>query len=482
MNYELPAPTLNYVRQHADEDVRLVALRGCKDPDVDLTLALQQIQGRQTARTKLPTWTAIDGIVYPPHLNLEQCSSEQTARYKAALCRRLLTKPPEFLDKPSGKAGRGGWGAEQLSNSKSSNSKLLDLTGGFGVDFAFMQEAFDEATYVELNPQLFAIATANFHTLGLNVSCHNTDAVSFLKSLPKRERTEELGGEKASPNWGRLEGALIFLDPARRDSHGQRTYGIADCTPDVLALKDELLQKAVYVLLKLSPMLDWRKAVTDLGPQNVREVHIVSVRNECKELLILLSAIIETPPTLHCVNDDDTFTLHCVNDGDTFSIALPPPSPLSSLLQFAAIASPPSLPPSPPSLPPSPLPLEDSGKAFLLEPNASIMKAGCFDALAARFSVTPLSHDSHLFISPHLIEGFPGRQFLISATSSLNKRDLKTALRDITRANITTRNFPLSAPALRQRLKLADGGDTYIFATTLADNTHILLICKKLPS
>ena len=434
-NHELNGPTISYVRQHADDDVRLLALRGCKDPDVDLTFALQQIQGRQTARRKLPTWAAIDGIVYPPHLNMEQCSSEQTARYKATLCRRLL---------------------------KSSNSKLLDLTGGFGVDFAFMQEAFDEATYVELNPQLFAVATANFRTLGLNVLCLNTDGVSFLKSLPNIEniggsegkkaspswgRLEGWGGKKASPSWGRLEGALIFLDPARRDDHGQRTYAISDCTPDILALKDELLQKADFVLLKLSPMLDWRKAVNDLGPQNVSEVHIVSVNNECKELLILLQQ--EAPP----------YTVYCVNDSQCFTYQP------SSFHQTEL-----------PSLHPSPITLHQK---HLYEPNASIMKAGCFDALAARYALAPLSHDSHLFISPHPIDNFPGRQFLITATSTLNKRDLRTALQGITHANITTRNFPLSAPVLRQRLKLADGGDTYIFATTLADGSHILLICQK---
>lgn len=401
MPYELTASTLNYVRQHANEDVRMLALRGCKDSAVDLPLALQQIQGRQTARKKLPSWAANDAIIYPPHLNLEQCSSEQTARYKAAICQRLLDK--------------------------SSDSKFLDLTGGFGVDFAFMSPLFDDATYVERDPQLYAIATANFRTLGLNVSTHNADASAFPPPHPL---------------------TLIYLDPARRDTHGVRTYAIADCSPNILSLKDTLLQSAEYVLLKLSPMLDWRKAIADLGEQNVHEVHIVAVNNECKELLILLSSS-PTPPAI---------TLHCVNDGDDFTLTL------TQEQQH-------------PSLHPLPLLLEDSGGAFLYEPNAAVMKAGCFDVLAERYAVAPLAPNSHLFVSPTLIPDFPGRRFLITAISSLNKRDIKLHLGSLRQANITTRNFPLSVAELRRRLKLADGGNTYIFATTLADGFHTLILC-----
>ena len=448
--------TLDYVRQHADEDVRMLALRGTKDPDVDLTLALQQIQGRQTARQKLPSWAANDAILYPPHLNMEQCSSEATARYKLAVARRLLASLPSQLASPASPPNLTSLPSQPSSPASPPNlsclpsyaatssqpstpslaphsTTLLDLTGGLGVDFAFMQQAFDAATYVELSPSLFAIATQNFATLGLQVSTHNTDAATILHAT--------------------THVTLAFLDPARRDNHGARTYAISDCTPDILTLKDELLHKADFVLLKLSPMLDWRKAVSDLGPQTVREVHVISVNNECKELLILLQSSPTTSPTLHCVNlpDDLEFKTPLFNN---------------TLAKNGA------------GIKPS-FPLEGPEGTFLYEPNASIMKAGCFEALAAHYAIAPLSHDSHLFISPRPIDDFPGRHFLITATTSLNKRDLKTALRGITHANITTRNFPLSAPALRQRLKLADGGDTYIFATTLADGAHILLVCKK---
>ena len=257
--------TLNYVRQHADDDVSLLALRGCKDPDVDLPYALQQIEGRQTARQKLPSWAALDAIQYPVHLSMEQCSSEPTARYKARLCRRLL----------------------QNSNFKLQTSKLLDLTGGFGVDFIFMSEVFDEAVYVERNDALYQVASANIALLCPHATTLCADGISVLQQSG--------------------HATVIFLDPARRDDHGARTYGIADCTPNVLDIRQTLLQKADYVVLKLSPMLDWRKAVHDLGEQYVREVHIVSVANECKELLLVLSAE-GAPLVLHCQNDDQHFS------------------------------------------------------------------------------------------------------------------------------------------------------------------------------
>ena len=240
--------TIAFIRQNADADVRQLALRGTKDPEVDLPFALDQIAGRQTARHKLPSWAAIDGIVYPPHLSMEQCSSEQTARYKA----RLI--------------GSGG--------------TMVDLTGGFGVDFSFLARGFQRAVYVERQEQLCAIARENFRLLGLSqaeVVC--ADSTDYLQTMSPVD--------------------FIYADPARRDNHGARTYGISDCTPDVLALRDLLLSKARRVLLKLSPMLDWRKAVSDLGEQYVREVHIVSVGNECKELLLLLGSGSAPKPPMH---------------------------------------------------------------------------------------------------------------------------------------------------------------------------------------
>ena len=253
--------TRDFIEQNLDADIRQLALKGCRDKDVDLDAAIRQIAGRQTARRKLPSWAALDGILYPPHLNMEQCSSEQTARYKARIC-----------------------------SSHPSPKTLVDLTGGFGVDFAFMSEAFDEATYVERNSELFAISSANMKILAPKAKCLNEDGLEVLHRLDHV--------------------SMIFMDPARRDHHGARTYGISDCTPNVLEIKDELLQKADVVMLKLSPMLDWHKAISDLGEQYIKEVHIVSVQNECKELLIVMQQQPAEPPTVYCVNDDSVFSYH----------------------------------------------------------------------------------------------------------------------------------------------------------------------------
>ena len=382
--------TLEFIRIHADEDVRQLAFLGKKNPEVDMAYALDQIAGRQKARVKIPSWASIDGIVYPPHISMEQCSSEQTARYKARI------------------AGNG--------------EKIVDLTAGFGVDMAFMSAGFKQAVHVEMQPQLCAISSENYKHLGLNhvqVVCN--DGVGYLHQMEHAD--------------------LIFIDPARRDQHGARTYGIADCTPNVLEIIDEMLQKADRVMIKLSPMLDWQKTVADVG--NVSQVHIVSVGNECKELLLEVKKGKDEKVKVFCVNDDQVFSYEI---GETHSFT---PSPLHSF-------------------------------TFLYEPNASVMKAGCFNLISHRFGITQPDANSHLFLSDKLVEGFPGRGFVIERVSTMNKRELKEALAGIDKANVAVRNFPLSVADLRKRLKLKDGGDVYIFATTDAKKGHLVMVCRKI--
>ena len=403
--------TWRFIHEHADEDVRKVALQGRKDQEIDLQVALQQIAGRQTARKKLPSWAEVEGIVYPPHLNMEQCSSEQTARYKA-----------------------------QIVNCKWSNRKsFVDLTGGFGVDFYWMSQGYVERTYVEQNADLCDLVEQNFRSLhhSCNVCCSN--AAPFLKEMP--------------------HASLVFLDPARRNEHGGRTYGISDCTPNVLELMPLLLTKAERVLLKLSPMLDWRKAVDDLQhpSPNVSSVHIVSVNNECKELLIEIRKDFVGELRVVCVN------LLPNGEQQVFSVGGQPPcttptgdSPLS-ISHFSFLIS-----------------------HYLYEPNASIMKAGCFDELEQRYPVRQVASNSHLFLSSHEIDDFPGRRFQIQSISSMNKKEINLRISSIKTANIAVRNFPMSAEQLRKKLKLKDGGSTYIFATSLADGEHKLFICRKI--
>ena len=392
--------TIQFVRDHREDDVRTLALQTRRDDTIDLPWALDQIQGWQTARRKLPSWAAIDGIIYPPHLSMEQCSSEQTAIYKCGIIERL---PKECRE------------------------TLVDLTGGFGVDFAFMARSAKHAVYVERQEHLCETARHNFELLGLDhARVIHDEAESVLT---------DLGTHPAS--------TLLYLDPARRDSNSSRTYAIADCTPNVLELKGQLLEAAHHVLIKLSPMLDWHKAVNDLG-EHVAEVHIVSVANECKELLILMSTDHQGEPTVHCVNDEQSviFMESEVNGNP-------------------AIAN------------------GDDSAAYLYEPNASLMKAGCFGLLTQHYPVKALAADSHLFVSNEDLKDFPGRRFAVTAVTTMNKKELATALKGITQANVATRNFPMTAQQLRQRLRLKDGGDTYLFGTTNHAGQHLLFICRK---
>lgn len=403
--------TSEFIHQYRNDDVRQLAFLASKYPEVDAVFALDQIRGWQIAQTKLPRWAVVDGLQYPPHISMEQCSSEPTADYKAAVACRLA------------------------SESLRTNEKALfvDITGGFGVDFSYIASALDiKAVYVERNEVLCNLARHNFPLLGLDkaeVVCG--DGEEYAKKL-----------EKAS---------MVYIDPARRDEHGARTYGIEDCTPNILELLSMLMQKTDYVVVKLSPMLDWHSAVAAVdgcldGSSCVTEVHIVSLANECKELLMVVAHGKQKLKVV-CVNGNQQFA-YCPDD----DVA---PVSYSDSEADAIVGS------------------------CLFEPNASIMKAGCFQALAAKYGVSGVGRNSHLFVSKTDVAEFPGRRFVVEAMSTMNKKELKRTLANITKANITTRNFPLSVAELRKRLKLKDGGDVYLFATTLADDSHVILVCKK---
>ena len=445
--------TAEFIQEYREKDTRQLALQSARFPDVDMPYALDQIKGWQTARRKLPTWAACAGIVYPPHLSMEQCSSEPTAQYKLNLAMEWARR------------------VESSELRVESSSSMTDLTGGFGVDFSFTSCAFASATYVERNAQLCHMVEHNLPLLGIdNAKVVCADAVGYLSTLDMQ--------------------TMIFLDPARRDQHGAKTVMLADCTPDVVQLLPQLLKKSRFTMLKLSPMLDWHKAVEDLQG-TVREVHIVSVGGECKELLLVLSVEIESELKVFCADLEA--------GGGSGEAGL---SGGSSSSSCSSLSSEPSFPrtPSSPSAPSSPSvhsnaslfvytpsasrPAPNSkfktqNSKFLHEPDASIMKAGCFDELAAAYGVSPVSRNSHLFLSAEPVDGFPGRSFSIERVTTLNKRELRQALAGIEKANIATRNFPLSVAELRKRLKLKDGGDVYIFATTTAEGEHLLLISHK---
>lgn len=411
--------TSEFIAQNRLLNPRDLALQSRRYPDVDMAYALNQIQGWQTARRKLPSWAECDGVEYPPHLNMEQCSSEPAARYKQEVARRWLAA---------------------TATDPTSPTSMADLTGGFGVDFSFTSRCFSSATYVERNAALCSVVEANLPRLGIaNARVECTEAEAWLAD--------------ATPQ------TMLFLDPARRDSNGAKTVFIADCTPDVLTLLPQLMAKSRFTMLKLSPMLDWHKAVDDLRG-TVAEVHVVSVGGECKELLLVLDASREE-------GRKAAVSVHCAD-------IEPKPSADGSYArsEFAyewhATAA------------DAPLPCPSCRQPrYLYEPNASVMKAGCFGEIARRFGVSAVAPNSHLFLSEERADGFPGRAFAIDAATTMNRRQLRQALGSAERANIAVRNFPMTADQLRKRLKLRDGGDTYIFATTAHDGTHMLYIAHK---
>ncbi len=521
--------TLDFIRQHQDDDVRQLAFLGSKYPEVDMPFALDQIRGRKMARVKLPRWASIDGIIYPPHISMEQCSSEQTALYKAELAARLLGLSPSSSENGEEKekesenasnlhlseicefAGKGAVDSEFAKNEAtcekqqilteskenvneikeephegdfSEETGFVDLTGGFGVDFSYIASRLGvKSMYVERQAHLCEAAKENFGRLGLkNAIVKNGDGIEVLHSFASKKddaasADDSLGiiyDQPLSLLKTNLGLKLIFIDPARRDDAGNKVVSLKDCTPDVTLLQEEMLSKADYVIIKLSPMLDWHRAVSELNC--VQEVHIISVNNECKELLLVLSArnmggkeassadgdsgedvIDGAEGTDGEVKHAGSLRIYCVNDAQFFVCE-------ESDMEASSVKIAPST-------------LEEM--QYLYEPNASLMKAGCFSVLSERYDARMLSKNSHLFVSRDLIAAFPGRSFRIIAISSFNKKELKRHLSGITKANIATRNFPLSVAELRKRLKLKDGGGTYIFATTLSDESHVLMITEK---
>jgi len=382
--------TQQFIIANLLEDVRLLALKTAPK-GVDLPKALEQISARQLLLKKVPTWAKNKQLEFPPHLSIEQCSSEETARYKASLL--------------SGKT-------------------LVDLTGGMGVDCYFMSQTFEHTFYVEQMPNLVELAEHNFKILNSNIIVNQGDSELFLDDMNPVD--------------------AIFIDPARRDMNGRKTVSIHDCTPDIAQLQTILLIKAKQVLIKLSPMLDIALALKEL--KQVKAVYVIAVGNECKELLFLLER-------------------DYVDETMIYSINLPHDKvPLSYNLSEEKVLK---------------INYSSTILAYLYEPNAAILKAGAFKTITTEYAIEKLQINSHLYTSNQLIKDFPGRTFKVQKWAPFNNKISKTLLAGITNANITTRNFPLSVSDLRKKLKLKDGGDIYIFATTLVDNQKVLAVCQK---
>lgn len=348
----------------------------------------RQTEGRKAMATKLPSWAENMSILFPVKISLEQCSSEATALYKASLV---------------------------------SGESMVDLTGGFGVDCSFLSKKFSSVDYVEQNEELCQIAEHNFAALGLNIRVNNAESVSFLVDMPSVD--------------------CIYIDPARRDVKGKKTADLSLCSPNLLEIRDILLEKCNTLLIKLSPMFDISSAL-EVFPE-CKQVHVVSVKNECKELLLLVEGGFCGETEIVCVDLDEL---------GVRSEELGVRSKESLLTVNYSVS-----------------------KNYLYEPNASVMKAGLFKTVANKYNVQKLHPSTHLYTSEELVPNFPGRSFEIKRVTKVQRKEIQ----DIDKANLSIRNFPGNVADLRKKLKLKDGGDTYIFACTLHDNSKVLIICEK---
>ncbi len=395
--------TEQFIREHLTADVRTLAL-GSHPHGVDMQYALTQISGWQAARLKVPLWAATEDIVYPKHLSMEQCTSQYIAQYKASFIEGLL----------------------------GSGFKMADITGGFGVDCFFISRSASQVYYNEMSAELCDCARANFKALGRpEIEISYSTAEDFI-SRPEPDSLD-----------------LIYLDPARRGDAGRKLISISDCQPDTVALQDDLLRIAPNVMVKLSPMLDVSKALTEL--HNVSHVFIIGLEGECKEITLLMQRDVDAEPVITAVDIKANGTPEiAVSSAKSADNALPLP-----------IADPQQLQPD----------------TFISEPSAPYMKSALFRTIAAKTNTSLLHPDTHLFWSKEKPENFPGRTFQLEGIIPFDKRSLSALVK--TQANLSVRNFPESAPALQQRLKLRDGSPRYLIATTLRDSRRVLLDLTK---
>lgn len=394
--------TEQFIREHRTDDVRKLALAS-HPKDVDIQYALTQISGWQAAKSKLPLWADTNGIIYPRHLSLEQCTSQYIAQYKASVVEKLIGK----------------------------DFKMADLTGGFGVDCYFISRSASSTCYNEMSDELCDIALNNYKVLqrsDIAVTCGSAE--DFIA-----QQHDSLD--------------LIYLDPARRGNAGQKLISISDCQPDAVALQNTILRIAPNVMVKLSPMLDISRALTEMN--HVSRVMVIGIEGECKEITLLIQRDFSGEPAIEAVDIDAQG-----KPGTVISSTMSAESALS-----LPIVAPDQLQPG----------------TYISEPSAPYMKSALFRTIAAKTGTVLLHPDTHLFWSQNKPAAFPGRTFKITGIIPFDKRSLSKLTK--TQANLSVRNFPETAPQLQQKLKLRDGGSRYLIATTLSDSHRVLLDLTK---
>lgn len=388
-----PMDIKEFIILHLNDNTDRLLLSAKKYPEINIPRAVEQISARRQIKEKLPSWYANPALVFPSRISTEQCSSELTARYKQQL---LL------------------------------GSRLCDLTGGLGIDAFYFSQKAEQVYYIERFPEYCEAAAANFKALGAgNIKVINEDSQKLA---------------------GTLEADTFYIDPARRDGGNKRVFALCDCEPDVLQLKPLLLEHARRLIIKISPMADIAETLR-LLPET-KEIHILSVKNECKELLFVLgNNYSRQEPLIHCVNYNT------------------PDSPLIFTFRQSEEKE-------------APLQTTPTVSEYLYEPNSSILKAGAFKLTATRLGLQKLHQHSHLYTSAQSVGNFPGRSFIVREVFEFSGKLLRHLKESLPQANLTVRNFNLTVAELRKRSGISEGGDIYLFATTVGSR-QVLIKCEK---
>ena len=457
MNHEL---TKDFINAHLNDDVNKLALSKFPD-DIDKQFVIRQIQARQLLKKKLPSWSENDELLFPKRLSLEQCSSELTAKYKRTISSR-------DAETQSGDEEAQCNICENQCRSVGEKRTLIDLTGGMGVDTSFLSDNFDETIYVESQAELCELAEHNFKVLKKNIKVVNAKAEDFLTQC------------------GEVD--CIYLDPARRDEYGRKMVSLHDCSPDVAELQDLLFEKTNTVIVKLSPMLDIDIIKKEL--KNIKEIHVVAVKNECKEVLVkstrqrdneTTSREASMIPAIKRIDTSDEneairrLYISAIDLKEDWKFSFTEDEEQNAIPTFA----------------------DEIGK-YLYEPCVACMKAAPFKLLSQRFNIKKLHRNSHLYTSDELVADFPGRTFEVINVIPFDKKTKKTLMQTLTqtqsdehsatwrlgdlvtqKASIAVRNFPLSAEALRKHLGFKDGDDFYIFGTTMKGEKKMLVLGSK---
>lgn len=386
-----------FIQAHLSDDPDRLLLSASRYPEIDMPFVVAQIIARRQIKEKLPTWYQQEQLLFPAKIAAEQCSSEQTALYK----QQLVTE----------------------------EDTLCDLTGGLGIDSYYFSRRVKQVYYIERFPSYCEVARANMATLGArNVVVLEGDSTQWLDQLPAID--------------------VFYVDPARRGEGNKRMFALSDCEPDLTQLLPRLLAKAPRVIAKLSPMADLRQTLALLP--TTQAIHILSVKNECKELLFVIGREPrESAVPIHCVH----LTKQAASD-ECFVCSLEAEQQAASHLATTL-------------------------RRYLYEPNASVLKAGAFKQVACQYPVEKLQVSSHLYTSDHYLDRFPGRRFEVDEVIPFHSKSCKQLAGQSLQANVTTRNFPLTVEALRKKCRIREGGDIYLFATTGPKEEKLLIRTHK---